>query len=130
MPLGLTKRGPAVMAAIGVCDDGEVALFDGLPVLVNGVISGTEVGATGGYARQPVSAADWSLDLSEATVTLEFGPATEAWDLSPRWWVWRDGDDVVQAWGQLRRPVLVEDAVSSVPVELVINIVDNSGSEE
>lgn len=131
MPLAAAKRAEGLTAVVGVCDDGEVALFDGVPVPVSGGVTapGTEVGSDGGYEPQPVTSADWSLDGDEITATLDFGPATEAWDMSPRYWLWRDGSGVAQMWGQLRRPVYVAAAADAVPVELVVTWVDPTQSE-
>lgn len=131
MPLGLTKRDAALTAVLDILADGELALFDGVPVPVNGSVTapGVEVGSDGGYEPQPLNNSMWTVD-DGASVTVEFGPASGEWDAVPRFWLWRTGAGVVQAWGALRNPVLVSAAASSVPVTCEMTWADPTASDE
>ena len=128
MPIGPDKREDALLAIVAVLDDGELALFDNVPVEVSGVVPGTEV-TGGGYARQSVSSADWSIVDGALEAAFDFGPASAEWDTVGRFWLWV-ADDVVQAWGALRVPVNVETSASAVPVTAAMVMVDPTDSED
>lgn len=110
----------------------EFALYDGIPVPVNAGDPAPGMELSGdGYHRvaAEVGGTEWTVADEEATATLDFGPATDAWSRTGSWWARLDALGNVRCFGLCPQSVTVEQA-QDVPVLLVLSWNDPFEVEE